>query len=39
MGKPEEKMKGNIKIDVNEVRWEAVDCSGLPEVGTSGELM
>jgi len=29
----------SIKIDVNEVQWEAVDCSGLPEVGTGGELM
>jgi hypothetical protein len=32
-------MRCNIKIDANEVQWEAVDCSGLPEVGKRGELM
>jgi hypothetical protein len=32
-------MRCDIKIDVNEVRWEDVDCSGLPGVGTSDELM
>jgi len=32
-------MRCNSEMGVLEVRWEAVDCSGLPEVGTSGELM